>query len=117
MIKSVVEQLIIEINSMQRTYEHVKSNQFDHDFYQTVQPYALKIDHLLNQFQSYKSQIIRFPYMNNKKFALLIRHIEELSVECHFQRTSRKLFMEKIKSVHYDLQNIEDELSNKESLF
>ncbi|SNV71801.1 Bacterial domain of uncharacterised function (DUF1798) [Staphylococcus simiae] len=116
MMKSIVEQLILEINDMQQTYEHVKTNQCDHDFYQIVQPYASKIDRLLNQFQTYKLQIIRMPYMNDKKFDLLMKHIEELSVECHFQRTSRKLFMEKIKSVHYDLQTIEDELSNKETL-
>ncbi|TRY16413.1 DUF1798 family protein, partial [Tessaracoccus rhinocerotis] len=40
------------------------------------------------------------------KFNLLISNIQSLSVECHFKRTSRKLFTEKIKSVQYDLKNI-----------
>ena len=44
--------------------------------------------------------------MNKPKLDLLIKNIEELSVECHFKRTSRKLFTEKIKAVQYDLNNI-----------
>ncbi|MGV2418697.1 MAG UNVERIFIED_CONTAM: YppE family protein, partial [Staphylococcus saprophyticus] len=38
---------------------------------------------------------------------LLISNIESLSVECHFKRTSRKLFNEKVKAVQYDLSYIQ----------
>ncbi|PTF16899.1 DUF1798 domain-containing protein, partial [Staphylococcus devriesei] len=49
---------------------------------------------------------INLPYMNNKKFDLLINSLKELSVDCHFQRTSKKLFTEKLKAVNYDLNYI-----------
>ena len=44
--------------------------------------------------------------MNQTKFDLLIENMKALSVECHFQRTSRKLFTEKLKATHYDLNYI-----------
>ncbi|HCY7250450.1 TPA: DUF1798 family protein [Staphylococcus aureus] len=72
-MNDVVESLIYEVSNMQQNFENVKSQQQDHDFYQTVKPY----------------------------------------VECHFKRTSRKLFIEKLKSVQYDLQNILDGITKE----
>ncbi|CXY14037.1 Bacterial domain of uncharacterised function (DUF1798) [Staphylococcus aureus] len=99
LMNDVVESLI---------YENVKSQQQDHDFYQTVKPYTEHIDSMLNEIKLHREFIIEVPYMNSRKFELLIANIEQLSVECHFKRTSRKLFIEKLKSVQYDLQNILD---------
>ena len=44
--------------------------------------------------------------MNANKFDLLIKSYKELSVDCHFYRTSKKLFNEKLKAVNYDLNYI-----------
>lgn len=100
-MNDVVESLIYEVNNMQQNFENVKSQQQDHDFYQTVKPYTEHIDSILNEIKLHRD-------MNSRKFELLIANIEQLSVECHFKRTSRKLFIEKLKSVQYDLQNILD---------
>lgn len=35
-MNDVVESLIYEVNNMQQNFENVKSQQQDHDFYQTV---------------------------------------------------------------------------------
>ena len=43
--------------------------------------------------------------MNANKFDLLIKSYKELSVDCHFYRTS-KAFNEKLKAVNYDLNYI-----------
>ncbi|MEJ7495978.1 DUF1798 family protein, partial [Staphylococcus pasteuri] len=64
------------------------------------------IDSQLKQLKTYEQSLIDTTYMNKPKLDLLIKNIEELSVECHFKRTSRKLFTEKIKAVQYDLNNI-----------
>ncbi|WP_430501972.1 DUF1798 family protein [Escherichia coli] len=45
-------------------------------------------------------------YMTQQKLDILILNIQKLSVDCHFPRTSRKLFVEKLKSAQYDLKNI-----------
>ncbi len=108
LMNDVVESLIYEVNNMQQNFENVKSQQQDHDFYQTVKPYTEHIDSLLNEIKLHREFIIEVPYMNSRKFELLIANIEQLSVECHFKRTSRKLFIEKLKSFQYDLQNILD---------
>ena len=41
--------------------------------------------------------------MSQQKLDILILNIQKLSVDCHFPRTSRKLFVEKLKSAQYDL--------------
>lgn len=110
LMNDIVKTLIYEVNNMQQYFEHVKSQQQDHDFYQIVKPYTVQIDGLLNKLKLHRELIIQVPYMNQRKFELLISNIEQLSVECHFKRTSRKLFIEKLKSVQYDLQNILDGL-------
>ncbi|MBO0928985.1 DUF1798 family protein [Staphylococcus sp. 30400_3112M30941] len=109
-MNDIVEALIYEVNNMQRNFESVKSQQLDDDFYKIVKPYTVHIDNLLNEMKLQRESIIHIPYMNQRKFELLISNIEQLSVECHFKRTSRKLFIEKLKSVQYDLQNILDGL-------
>lgn len=110
LMNDIVKALIYEVNNMQQYFEHVKSQQQDHDFYQIVKPYTVQIDGLLNKLKLHRELIIQVHYMNQRKFELLISNIEQLSVECHFKRTSRKLFIEKLKSVQYDLQNILDGL-------
>ncbi|MGZ2315873.1 DUF1798 family protein [Staphylococcus argenteus] len=109
-MNDIVKALIYEVNNMQQYFEHVKSQQQDHDFYPIVKPYTVQIDGLLNKLKLHRELIIQVHYMNQRKFELLISNIEQLSVECHFKRTSRKLFIEKLKSVQYDLQNILDGL-------
>ncbi len=105
LMNDVVESLIYEVNNMQQNFENVKSQQQDHDFYQTVKPYTEHIDSMLNEIKLHREFIIEVPYMNSRKFELLIANIEQLC-RMSFKRTSRKLFIEKLKSVQYDLQYI-----------
>lgn len=108
-MNDVVESLIYEVNNMQQNFENVKSQQQDHDFYQTVKPYTEHIDSMLNEIKLHREFIIEVPYMNSRKFELLIANIEtNFLSNVYFKRTSRKLFIEKLKSVQYDLQNILD---------
>lgn len=105
-MRKLIEQLISDIDEMNHRFERVKSSEVDYDFYKVVKPYAHSIDSKLNELNNYYQQIINTPYMTPLKFNLFISNIQSLSVECHFKRTSRKLFTEKIKSVQYDLKNI-----------
>lgn len=109
----LIQQLIDELNIMYQRYHEAKTTQVDYDFYHVVQPYSKRIDRELNELKTKKQHIVQLPYMNPMKFDLLISHIEELSIECHFQRTSRKLFMEKFKSVQYDLNYILNHFNNE----
>lgn len=101
-----IRQLIEEVNHMNNIYEQVREYDEDKDFHKVVEPYVRHIDSLLDQLKPYEQSLIDTTYMNKPKLDLLIKNIEELSVECHFKRTSRKLFTEKIKAVQYDLNNI-----------
>lgn len=102
----LINEMLLELYTIERRYNEVKVTNQDFDFYETVYPYAQRIDKKLQDLTEYKDEIINLPYMNSKKFDLLINSIKELSVDCHFQRTSRKLFTEKLKAVNYDLNYI-----------
>ncbi|HDZ6387003.1 TPA: DUF1798 family protein [Staphylococcus aureus] len=57
-MNDVVESLIYEVNNMQQNFENVKSQQQDHDFYQTVKPYTEHIDSMLNEIKLHREFII-----------------------------------------------------------
>ena len=73
-----------------------------------------KIDGLTEELSHYHDELIQFPYMNKEKLEMLVKHIKELSVECHYNKTSKKLFNEKLKSVNYDLTNLFKYIKDKE---
>ncbi|MEQ6086936.1 DUF1798 family protein [Staphylococcus saccharolyticus] len=102
----IIEQLVTDINEMNCRYYLVKSTSTDYNFYKEVMPYVEDIDNKLEAFINNYKQINAIPYMTKEKINLLTSNIHSLSVECHFQRTSKKLFTEKLKSVQYDLKNI-----------
>lgn len=106
-MQQIITQLLNDVLLMQERYESVKTSGEDYDFYSTVVPFTTEIDQRLNTLLNLESQILQLQYMNKKKFDLLISNIESLSVECHFKRTSRKLFTEKLKAVQYDLSYIQ----------
>ncbi|SCT04875.1 DUF1798 family protein [Staphylococcus caeli] len=105
-MQQLLTQLLNDVSEMQQKFEYVKSSDTDYDFYSDVVPFTQQIDHQLSKFCSLETQILQLSYMNKQKFDLLVSNIESLSVECHFKRTSRKLFTEKLKAVQYDLSYI-----------
>lgn len=102
----LINEMLLELSTIERRYNEVKITNQDFDFYETVYPYTQHIDKKIQYLTEFKQEIINLPYMNNKKFDLLINSLKELSVDCHFQRTSKKLFTEKLKAVNYDLNYI-----------
>ena len=101
-----INDLLNELETIEERFNNVKVSQNDYDFYNVVYPYTQKIDAKLESIIKLKSQIIQLSYMNANKFDLLIKSYKELSVDCHFHRTSKKLFTEKVKAVNYDLKYI-----------
>lgn len=106
-MQQLFTQLLNDVQVMEDRYEFVKADVVDYDFYKDVVPFTRNIDELLVSLKAYEAKMLQLPYMNKRKFDLLISNIEALSVECHFKRTSRKLFTEKVKAVQYDLSYIQ----------
>lgn len=92
---------------MKLKYEAARAGK-TYDFKNDVMPYAYHIDDLLNRLEGDVEHIVALPYMNQLKYQILKENLERLSVECHYAKTSRKLFMDKLKSVHYDLNYIKE---------
>ena len=102
----IIKQLLEDSDEMNYRYQHVKINGGSFDFYKDVEPYAKNIDNHLEALNCYSKSIIETQYMTQQKLDILILNLQKLSVDCHFPRTSRKLFVEKLKSAQYDLKNI-----------
>ncbi|MCY1596881.1 DUF1798 family protein [Staphylococcus pettenkoferi] len=103
----LINQFLDELQYMEQRFDTVKHKQEEDSFYSIVLPYAERIDALIADLKKYQNVITqKVNYFNESKFSLLISNLQDLSVECHFARTSRKLFNEKLKAVRYDLNQI-----------
>ena len=87
-------------------YFHRAKNGELFNFVIDVQPFTEQVDVNLNQLNNYNDEILSLPLMNEKKLSLLILYIRELSVDCFFDKTSKKIFIDKFKAVNHDLQYI-----------
>lgn len=111
---TLINELLKELQYMASSYNEIKLTQSEKQFHRDVVPYVKKIDGLTEELSHYDDELIQFPYMNKEKLEMLVKHIKELSVECHYNKTSKKLFNEKLKSVNYDLTNLFKYIKDKE---
>ncbi|WP_105992775.1 DUF1798 family protein [Staphylococcus simulans] len=102
-----IEKLIKLTQEMEQRYQAAK-NGTCYAFKEDVVPFVSHIDEILFKLDGQAEHIVALPYMNKLKYEILKENIEKLSVECHDSKTSRKMFMEKLKSVNYDLNYIKD---------
>lgn len=103
----LLDKFLEELDYMEQRFDFVKREEEEDSFYSIVLPYAERIDTLIADLKKYQTVITqKVNYFNESKFSLLISNLQDLSVECHFARTSRKLFNEKLKAVRYDLNQI-----------
>ena len=101
----MIQDLINELNKMQQIFKNAKDDH-EYDFYKDVAPFVEAVDELLDKLALEQHTVLQLQYMNEQKFQLLIDNYKELSVECHYKRTSKKLFLEKHKAVQHDLSYI-----------
>mgnify|MGYP002713781058 FL=1 len=111
---TLINEILKELQYMASSYNEIKLTQSEKPFHRDVVPYVKKIDDLTEELSHYHDELIQFPYMNKEKLEILVKHIKELSVECHYNKTSKKLFNEKLKSVNYDLTNLFKYIKDKE---
>lgn len=111
---TLINELLKELQYMASSYNEIKLTQSEKQFHRDVVPYVKKIDGLTEELSHYHDELIQFPYMNKEKLEMLVKHIKELSVECHYNKTSKKLFNEKLKSANYDLTNLLKHIKDKE---
>lgn len=107
MMYTIIQQLIRYTKAMQERYQNAREGT-QYAFERDVVPFTKEIDNLISQLNGNAEYVIALPYMNKKKYHILIQNLETLSVECHYAKTSRKIFMEKLKSVKYDLKYIKE---------
>ncbi|WP_345773039.1 DUF1798 family protein [Mammaliicoccus sp. P-M59] len=102
---AMIQELLNKLNNMLDIFQHAKDDH-EYDFYKDVVSFVEQVDVLLDKLAVHQDAVLKLQYMNEQKFQLLISNYKELSVECHYKRTSKKLFFEKHKAVQHDLNYI-----------
>jgi len=80
------------------------------NFVLDIQPFTEHVDFHLSQLDEIKAHILDLSLMNDLKYKLLVLYLRELSVECFFDKTSKKVFLDKFKAVQHDLHYLERKL-------
>ncbi|CAL27990.1 Bacterial domain of uncharacterised function (DUF1798) [Staphylococcus carnosus] len=107
MMYNIIQQLIRYTQMMKERYQKAREG-VQYSFHNDVVPFTKEIDTLIDKLNSKEEHVVSLPYMNKMKYQILIQNLETLSVECHYSSTSRKIFMDKLKSVKYDLNYIKE---------
>ncbi|PTF16978.1 DUF1798 domain-containing protein, partial [Staphylococcus devriesei] len=68
----LINEMLLELSTIERRYNEVKITNQDFDFYETVYPYTQHIDKKIQYLTEFKQEIINLPFINNTKFDLLI---------------------------------------------
>lgn len=102
MLQKCIISLIEDMQAIHNYFERSKAGEY-FNFVLDVQPFTERVDANIATLNQYTREIISLPLMNEKKFSLLVVHLRELSVECFFDKTSKKLFIDKYKAVNHDL--------------
>ncbi|RXK19254.1 DUF1798 family protein [Macrococcus sp. DPC7161] len=106
MLQECIKDLIEDLQKINDSFIKAKEgNQFD--FYLIINPFTKKVDQHIESLLIFQKEIIALPLMNPMKLHLLIAHLKELSVECFYEKTSKKLFLDKFKAVQHDLKYLE----------
>lgn len=105
MLQNCIKSLIENMQQIDQYFHSAKNGEL-FNFVIDVQPFTEQVDANLNQLNNYKEKILSLPLMNEKKLSLLMLYIRELSVDCFFDKTSKKIFIDKFKAVNHDLQYI-----------
>lgn len=110
MLQECIKDLIEDLKFIDDNFQKAKDgNQFE--FYSIIQPFTKRVDQHIESLSKFQNEVIALPLMNPLKWSLLIAHLKELSVECFFEKTSKKIFLDKFKAVQHDLKYIERSFS------
>lgn len=105
MLHKCIISLIEDLKTIETYFNRAKLGE-SFNFVLHVQPFTEQVDGHMSAMEHYKDEIIALPLMNEKKYLLMIQHLRELSVDCFFEKTSKKLFLDRYKAVNHDLQYI-----------
>ncbi|AVP37060.1 DUF1798 family protein [Staphylococcus felis] len=79
-------------------------NGYQFDFDNEIKPFVQRVDHHMSEFKRYEHEVLGIQYFNQKHFNNLIQLIEDLSITCHYPKTSLKIFMNQYKTVQHHIQ-------------
>ena len=102
-MERIFDHLLNAIDEIYTRFNYVKAGEATYDFELDVKPFVHRIDQQIEQLKAHREDVLQFTYMNPMRFSRLTDNLSSISVDCHYKQTSKKVFFEKYKAVHYDL--------------
>lgn len=115
LLKKTTIQLLGYLNQAKERFEMAKSSGEEGDFYSEVKPFA---DLVRKESDTWKIKAIDWInekkplYINDKQIDNTCEHLEKMSIQCFYPKTSRKQFLNYLQSAQYVLQNILNQMDN-----
>jgi hypothetical protein len=108
-LKDITKELLHLLEYTKVKYETVRENGEEGDFFLEVKPFAERVKQLLDQWHSLAINYIQLEqplYLNENQLITTYDHIEKLSIQCFYPKTSRKLFLNSHRSAQFVLESI-----------
>ncbi|WP_400241946.1 YppE family protein [Niallia sp. JL1B1071] len=107
------EKLLEAVEYAVETFYTVKESGVNEDFYDIVRPFANQIKQINDEWKELAKTWVseaKPDYLNTIQINTASDHIEIISIQAFFTQTSKKRFLDSVKSVKYILQTLLDAL-------
>lgn len=101
----MIHLLLEDLTKIKHRYQQAREGKV-FNFEEDIQPFIETIDKHLDLLKQHRTSILNQPYETATKFSQLISLIEEISVSCHYAKTSKKIFVEQSKTVYNHLNDL-----------
>ncbi|MHC0035763.1 YppE family protein [Pseudoneobacillus sp. C159] len=108
-LKETTMELIRILEFVREQFETVKTSGKEGDFYSEVKPFAERVKLLLDQWSSLAVNYIQLEkptYLNENQLHTTYDHIEKISIQCFYPKTSRKIFLNSLRSAQFVLESV-----------
>lgn len=105
----LTKRLIGFIEKGKEQFENTKNSGIEGDFFSEVKPFADLVKDVCEEWSVLATSWIRSedpPYLNEKQLLTALEHIEKISIQSFYPKTSRKLFFSSVQSAQYVLESI-----------
>ncbi|OCA90893.1 hypothetical protein A8F94_03220 [Bacillus sp. FJAT-27225] len=112
-LEKMTERLLEYTLQFQKTFELTREKNADGDFYSDIKPFADKVKEINDQWKEAALRESSFLARNGisiRQIENAHEHIDKLSIQAFFVKTSRYTFINSCRTVEYTLKTILDKL-------
>jgi hypothetical protein len=108
-LEEMTKSLLGYIEEGKAQYEKSKASGIEGDFYLDVKPFADLVKNTLDEWIVLAIKWVQTEkpsFINEKQLETTYDHIEKISIQSFYPKTSRKLYLSSYQSAHFVLQSV-----------